>query len=108
MHFRYGDFFFCLQFFTGALQVGFEPSGEIHRQMGGRYADVRQVAGTVSCGNIHAAAECNGKMRVVTADPGPLLESLPGRLGRARMLVTEGDVVVYVVADGLYTSPSGR
>jgi len=54
---------------------------------------VAEIACAVSRGNVHAAAERDGKMRVVAADALALAEYLPRRHGRARMLVTERDVV---------------
>ena len=89
-------------------KVCLEPGGEIHRAVWGRYADVAQVASAVACRNVHAAAECDGEVRVITADAGPLIESLPGRLRGARMLVTKSDMLMDKVADRLDASPSNR
>ena len=68
-----------------AVEVGLEPGGEIHRARIHRHADVAQVTGAVPRGDIHAATEGDGEVRVIAADAGPLLESLPGRLRGAGM-----------------------
>src|SRR4029434_2401324 len=91
-----------------AVKVGLEPGGEIHRAIGRRHADVAQVAGAVTCGDVHAATEGDGEVRVITANAGPLLESLPGRLAGARVLVAKCDIPVDEIADRLDASPSGR
>src|SRR5574341_2584469 len=73
-------------------QVGLEPGGKIHRAVWRRDADVTQVAGAVACRNVHAAAERDREMRVITADAGPFLEGLPGRLRGTGVLVPKGDM----------------
>ena len=89
-------------------KIYLEPGSEIHRAVWGRYANVAQVAGAVTCRNVHAAAECDGEVREITADAGPLIESLPGRLRGARMLVVKLDMPMDKVADRLDASPSSR
>src|SRR5216684_2693008 len=91
-----------------ATEVDLHPGGKIHGAVGRRNSDVTQVAGAVACGNVHAAAESDGQVGEVATDSGALVECLEGRLGHARMLVTESDVVVDVVADRLDARPSGR
>src|SRR4029077_9294395 len=91
-----------------AANVGFEPSSEIPRWIWGRYANVAQIAGTVSCRNVHAAAERNGQMRVVAANALALVEHVPGRLGCARVLIAKLNVIVDKIADRLNARPSGR
>src|SRR5271157_4472500 len=71
-----------------AVKVGLKPGGEIHWAIRRRHADVAQVTGAVTRGDIHTATEGNGEVRVITADAGPLLKSLPGRLRGAGVLVT--------------------
>jgi len=46
-------------------------------------------------------------VRVIAADAGPLLKSLPGRLSGAGVLVTEGDMLMDEIADCLDAFPSG-
>src|SRR5581483_6483243 len=53
----------------GAAEIGFEPAGEVHGRIGRRHADVAQVAGAVPRRNVHAAAQGNGQVGVVPADP---------------------------------------
>src|SRR4029450_8074110 len=83
-----------------AVKVGLEPGGEIHRAIGRRHADVAEIAGAVTCGDVHAATESDGEVCVITANAGPLVESPPGSLG-ARVLVDQCDMQVDVVADCL-------
>src|SRR5690242_17158989 len=48
--------------------VGFEPSCEISWWIRRRHANVAQIAGAVSCRNVHATAEGDGQVRVVAAN----------------------------------------
>src|SRR5437899_4871813 len=87
---------------------GLEPAGEIaHRPRLWR-ADVAQIPGAISRGNVHATAERNGQMRIVAADALAFLVRLPRRPGGARMLVAEDDVAVNEIADRLHPGPTGR
>src|SRR5271166_4527215 len=88
--------------------VGFEPSSEIPWGIWGRHAYVPQIAGAVSCRNVHAAAESNGQMRVVATNALALVEHVPGRLGCARVLVAKLNVIVDKIANRLNARPSGR
>ena len=91
-----------------AAQIDLEPAGEIHRRIHRRYADIAQIAGAVARRDIHAAAERDRQMGEVPTHAGALLIGFPGGLGRTRVLVAEGEVVVDEVADRLHASPSGR
>src|SRR4029434_6932141 len=90
-----------------AVKVGLEPGGEIHYAIGWWHADVAEVAGAVPCGDVHAATEGDGEVRVITAHTVPLVEGLPRRLGAARVLVAKSDMAVDVIADRLDAPPSG-
>ena len=48
-----------------AVKVGLEPGGEIHRAIGRRHADVAQVTGAVTCGDVHTATEGDGEQGVI-------------------------------------------
>ena len=37
-----------------AIEIGFEPGREIHRAIGRRHADIAEVTGAISRGNVHA------------------------------------------------------
>ena len=89
------------------IKICLKPGGKIHWIVWGRYSDVAQITRAVACRNVHATAECDGEMRVVTADTGSLVESFPGRLRGAGMLVTKSDMLIDEIADGLDASPSG-
>src|SRR6185295_4654728 len=81
--------------------VGLEPGREIHRAVRWRDADVAEVPGAVPRRNIQAAAEGDRQVRVVAAHARPLIEGLPRRLRRPRVLIAENDVAMHVVADGV-------
>src|SRR5579864_4861412 len=83
------------------VDIRLEPCGEIHRTVGRRHADVAEVTGAVASRNVHAAAEGDGKMRVIAADSRPLVEGFQGGPRRARVLVAKGDVAMDVIADRL-------
>jgi hypothetical protein len=50
-------------------EIGFELVAEIHRTIVGRHADVLQIAGAVARRNIHAAAQRDGKVGKIAAQP---------------------------------------
>src|SRR5260370_31600990 len=70
-------------------EICLEPSGEVHRAVGRRYAHVAEIAGAVPRRNVHAPAEGNSKMCVIAADPAPLVERFPGCSCCAGMLISE-------------------
>lgn len=72
-----------------AIKVGLKPTGKIHRAIGRWHTDVAQVSGTVSSRDVHATTESDGEVRVITANAGFLLESLPGRFGATRVFVAK-------------------
>src|SRR5258708_9279117 len=55
-------------------EIRLEPSGEVHRTVGRRFAHVAEIAGAVPRRNVHASPKCNIKMCVIAADPAPLVE----------------------------------
>jgi hypothetical protein len=87
-------------------EIGFEPAGKIHRTKGLLHTDVAEVAGTVARRNVHAAAEGDGKVRVVPANAPGVVEDVEGRLCCTGVLVAEGDVAVDEIADGLDPVPT--
>src|ERR1700733_12866113 len=56
-----------------AIEVGLEPSGEIHRLRIGRHADIAEIAGAVTGWNVHAAAQSDRQVGKVAADTGAFL-----------------------------------
>src|ERR1700758_818058 len=89
-----------------AAEIGLKPAGEVARRVGWWHADVTKIAGAISRGNVQAATERDGKVRVVAADAFALVECFPRRHGRSRVLVTERDVVVNEIADCLDSRPT--
>src|SRR5690242_20083704 len=92
----------------GTVEIGFEPSREVHRRMRWRDTDVTKIAGAISRRNVHASAKRQGQMCEITAHPPSLLERLPGGSGRTSVCVVKYDVVVNEVADRLHARPSRR
>src|ERR1700688_775106 len=91
-----------------AAEIGLEPAGKISRGPRQWHANLAEIAGAISRRNVHAAAERDGKVRIVAADALALVEHFPRRHGRARMLVAECDMVVNEIADRLDPRPAGR
>src|ERR1017187_7016937 len=89
-----------------AADPGLEPRREIARGERRWRSYIAQVAGAVSRRNIHAATECDGKVRVVAADAGPFVENLHGAAGGACILVVESNMVMNVIADCLHAQVS--
>src|SRR5580704_1519153 len=89
-------------------EIDLEPCTEIHGLVDRRYADVAEIAGAVARRNIHAATQRDGKMRKIATYALFFHESIPCRLGRARMFVTERQMVVHVIADFLDKGPTLR
>ena len=84
-----------------ATEVHFHPGGKIHGAIGGRNADVAKITSAVARWNIHTAAESHGEVGIVAADSCALVECVKGRFRDARILITECDVVMDVIADCL-------
>src|SRR6266540_5291267 len=80
-------------------------TSETHWAIGRWHADVPEIAGAIARRNVHAAAERDGEVRVVATHTLAFIEDLPGRHGRARMLVAEGDVAMDEIADRLDARP---
>src|SRR5216683_3879875 len=91
-----------------AAEIRLDPSGEIHWPIRRQDADVAKITGAVACRNVHAAAKCDGKVRIIAADAFPLAEGFKGRLGGTRVLVAERDMVVNKIADRLNACPARR
>src|SRR3984957_1074211 len=91
-----------------AAEIGLEPAGKTPRGPRQRHADLAEIAGAISRWNVHAAAERDGKVRIVAADTLALVEHFPRRHGRARVLIAERDMVVNEIADCLDPCPAGR
>src|SRR5271165_2923407 len=87
-------------------KIRLEPRGEIHRAIGRHHADVAEITGAIARRNVHAATERDGKVRVVATHTLAFIEYVPGRHGRARMLVAKRDVAVDEIADRLDARPT--
>ncbi len=84
-----------------AANPGLEPCREIADSIWRGRSDIAQVAGAVSCRNVHTAAEGDCEMRVIAAYAGPLIKGFYGTASGAGVLVVKCNMIVNVVADGL-------
>ena len=91
-----------------AADIGFDPAGEIPHRPWLRRADVAEIPGAIARGNVHAAAEGKGEMRVIAADTLAFFIDFPCRLAGASVLVSESDVMVDEIANRLHTPPARR
>src|SRR5271155_3246754 len=103
-----GDVVACIKGVPLATEIGFEPGCEVHRRVRDRDADIAKIARAVARRDVHAAAEGDSEVRIVSADAGAIAVGFPRRPGVARMFVAEGNVVVNVIAYGLHTGPAER
>src|SRR5439155_27000814 len=88
-------------------EIGLEPAGEVTRSIRRESPHVAKISGAIASRNVHAAAERNSEVSVVTADALAFVEGLPGRHGRASVLIAKGDVMMDEIADGLDSRPAG-
>src|SRR5580704_3112050 len=78
-------------------EIDFHPGCEIIRRIRRRQADISEVAGTIACRNVQAAAKSDRQMREIAANAAALGVCFGGRSRYQRMFVTEGDVVVHEI-----------
>jgi hypothetical protein len=86
-------------------KVDFEPRGKIHRLLGRRYTDITKIAGAIARWNVHATTQSHRKVCEIATHPALLGESVPCRARRPRVFVTEGQVLVHEIANGLDQRP---
>ena len=89
-----------------AVEKDLEPGAEVHRRRVFRHANVTEVTRAIASGDVHAAAQGDGKMRKVTAHADTLLMSFGGGAVAAGMVVAELNAVIDVVADRLHALPA--
>ena len=70
-------------------------------------ADVANVAGDVTRGDVHASREGDGEMLVVATDADAFGEDVHRGLGCARHLIVEDNFLVNPIADGGGEAPAG-
>src|SRR4029077_11886448 len=88
------------------IKIHLKPGAEIHRRRIGRNADVAEVARAIARRDIHAAAQRHRQMRKITAHADAFFVAFPGRAVAPRMVITETDPLVDVVANRLHTLPA--
>src|SRR6478672_11924227 len=89
-----------------APEIDLHPSTKIHRIRNRGNADVAEVSGHITGGDIHAAAKGNREVCEVAAHSHPLSESLQRRPRRSCLLVVELNMPVNKVTDCLHPRPS--
>jgi hypothetical protein len=88
-------------------QVDFKPCAEIHGQQQ-RDADITEIACGIPGRNVHRAAKRDRKMLEIPADPLALRMYVQCRFGGIGKVITECDVLMNPVTDGLHRWPPGR
>ena len=91
-----------------AAEIDFDPRRKIHGRVRWRKTDVGYVTGAIARRDVQAAAEGDRQMCVVATNAVALYVRFVGGSGGAGVLVAEGEVVVYEVADGLHPRPAER
>jgi hypothetical protein len=89
-----------------AVEIGLEPCAEIHWRRIDGDADVAEIAGAITRGNVHATAQGHCKMREVAADADALFVAFERRSIAARVLVAEANPLMGIVADRLHALPT--
>src|SRR5580692_830664 len=89
-----------------ASEINLDPRGEIADAPRRRSAHISQISRAIASRNVHAAAECDGEMRIVPAHSDSLFIRLRGTARSTRTLIVERDVLVDVVADRLHAPPA--
>jgi hypothetical protein len=87
------------------VQINLEPCAEIHRRRIGGDADIAEIAGAVTRGDIHAPAQCHSKMREVATDANALFVAFRRGSIATRVLIAEANSVMGVVANCLHPLP---
>ena len=86
-------------------QVNLKPGAEVHGAGGNDYSDIAEVSGCVAGWNVQGTAKCDREMLKVSADPDTLgIDTQCGANGTGK-LISEGDFLVYPVADRLHPPP---
>src|SRR5258708_6866914 len=89
-----------------SVEIDFEPGAEIHRRGIGRNADITEITGAVTRGDIHAPAQCHRQMREVAADADAFLMAFESSPVGTRVLVAEANPVMGIVANRLHALPA--
>jgi len=93
--------------YSGA-EISLEPAAEIHRSVVHGHADVSEIAGAVTRRYVHAAAQRDGEVGKIAAHAASFGMGVPRCLARARVLVTEREAIVDIVANRLHQRPTLR
>src|ERR1700722_17404703 len=76
------------------VQVNLKPGAEVHGGVSRRDADVPEISGDVTCGNIHRAAKRHCQVLEIPAHAYAFGKYIERGLGRASMLVAERNLRV--------------
>ena len=91
-----------------ATEIDLKPSTEVHGIWNWRYADIAEIAGAVSGGDVHATAERNLKVCEIAANSHLVEKAAMGAPQGVGLQVVESEVIVDEVADRLNAMPSRR
>src|SRR4051812_33442968 len=87
-------------------QISLKPGAEVRGVRNRRDANVAEIAGAVSGGNVHAAAKRDREVGEITAHARLVGISAMRCSESIRILIVEGDVTVDKVADRLNPRPT--
>ena len=91
-----------------ATQIDLELGTKVHRIWNWRYADIAEIAGAVSGGDVHATAKRDRKVREIPANSHLVDKAAVGAPQGVGLQVVESEVIVDEVADRLNAMPSRR
>lgn len=89
-------------------EIGLKSSRKVHRAVGRLGAAVAQIARAIACRHVHAPAQGHREVSEVAAHAGTLVVGLHRRARVACVSVSEFNVFVDEIADGLHRRPARR
>ena len=89
-------------------EINLHPGRKVHWRMRGRNPDIAHIAGAISRGNVEASAERDCEVGEIAANAAPLGVSLCCRAGGTGMFVSECDMAMHKIANGLDARPAER
>jgi len=83
-----------------------KPCAKVHGSRIPRHANISKITCAISGRDVHAATQRNAEMSEISADANPLLVAFRGRAIGSRVMITELDSIVDVIANRLNALPS--
>ena len=82
-----------------AIEISFEPRGDVAGWMRGTSADVAEVSGAIAGRDVERSTKGDGEMGVIATHADAFLIGFGGGAGRARVLIAESNAIVDEVAN---------